>query len=56
VSTSQPIVVDLGMSDIEYLELLTQGRNSIHEQSYTQQSQSITPSNTITPSNKCGTA
>ena len=34
---SQPIVVDLEMSDLEYLELLTQGRNPIREQSYTQQ-------------------
>jgi len=37
VRTSQPIVVDLEMSDIEYLELLAQGRNPLHEQSYTQQ-------------------
>lgn len=34
---SQPIVVDLEMSDNEYLELLMQGRNPIHEQSYTHQ-------------------
>lgn len=31
------IVVDLEMSDIEYLELLTRGRNPVHEQIYTQQ-------------------
>lgn len=37
MQTSQSIVVDLEMSDIEYLELLTQGRNPIQEQSYTQQ-------------------
>ncbi|MBD1825405.1 hypothetical protein H6F51_23325 [Cyanobacteria bacterium FACHB-DQ100] len=34
---SQSIVVDLEMSDIEYLELLAQGRNPLQEQSYTQQ-------------------
>lgn len=37
MQTSQSIVVDLEMSDLEYLTLLTQGRNPIHEQSYTQQ-------------------
>lgn len=31
------IVVDLEMSDIEYLELLSQGRNPVHEQIYAQQ-------------------
>jgi hypothetical protein len=31
------IVVDLEMSDTEYLELLTQGRNPVCEQIYTQQ-------------------
>lgn len=34
---SQSLVVDLEMSDIEYLELLAQGRNPLQEQSYTQQ-------------------
>lgn len=31
------IVVDLEMSDTEYLELLTQGRNPVCEHIYTQQ-------------------
>lgn len=31
------IVVDLEMSDIQYLELLNQGRNPIHEQIYAHQ-------------------
>ncbi|MBE9009746.1 hypothetical protein IQ250_05965 [Pseudanabaenaceae cyanobacterium LEGE 13415] len=35
--TSQSIVVDLEMSDVEYLELLANGRNPVQEQSYTQQ-------------------
>lgn len=35
--TSMSIVVDLEMSDTEYLELLTCGRNPVHEQVYTQQ-------------------
>lgn len=37
MQTSQAIVINLEMSDIEYLELLAQGRNPIQEQSYTQQ-------------------
>ncbi len=37
VRIPQPIVVDLEMSDSEYLELLVQGRNPILEQSYLQQ-------------------
>jgi hypothetical protein len=37
VSTSQSVMVDLEMSDTQYLELLAQGRNPIQEQSYTQQ-------------------
>ncbi|BAU13206.1 hypothetical protein LEP3755_37450 [Leptolyngbya sp. NIES-3755] len=37
MQTSQSIVVDLEMTDIEYLELLAQGRNPIQEQSYAQQ-------------------
>lgn len=35
--TNQPIVVDLGMSDIQYLELLANGENPIqtfHHQAY----------------------
>ncbi|MCU0550457.1 MAG: hypothetical protein MUC48_14000 [Leptolyngbya sp. Prado105] len=31
------IVVDLEMTDVEYLDLLTQGRNPVREQVYTQQ-------------------
>ncbi len=37
MQTSQPIVVDLEMTDAEYLELLMQGRNPLYEQSYTHQ-------------------
>ncbi|GAP94035.1 hypothetical protein [Leptolyngbya sp. NIES-2104] len=37
MQTSQAIVINLEMSDIEYLELLAQGRNPIQEQSYRQQ-------------------
>lgn len=34
VLTEQPIVVDLQMSDTEYLELLAQGRDPVREQFY----------------------
>ena len=37
VRIPQPIVVDLEMSDAEYLELILQERNPILEQSYAQQ-------------------
>lgn len=35
--THQPLVVDLEMSDTEYLDLLVQGRDPVREQSYTKE-------------------
>jgi hypothetical protein len=35
--SKMPIVVDLEMTDTEYLERLTQGRNPVREQIYAQQ-------------------
>ena len=34
MSSHQPSVIDLEMSDIEYLNLLSQGRNPVQEQTY----------------------
>lgn len=37
MNTNAPLILDLGLSDLEYLQLLAQGRDPVREQLYTQE-------------------